>query len=147
MEQEDIDEGLKNPVLGPHYFAARRIAEQTMAKFEAEHFRPMVEQFVAEFRDALWPQFEDNLLFDTEMNLQGTIWRQVDGSVQALLSGEKWALERYALGSRYDQQKVREAIAAHIPAELQNARIADLEAELAETKRALEIERRSRSPF
>lgn len=63
--------------------------------------------------------------------------RTVDDTVKALLSGKKWALERYCLGSRYDQDEVRRAIAAHIPKEIQDARIADLEAEVEKLNREI----------
>jgi hypothetical protein len=141
MEQEFIDEAKGYESLGPQYFVARKIAADLMAKFEAEHFKPLIEKFTDEFRAALWPAVEDYLLSDTECNLQGTIWRRLDDTVKALLSGDKWAVERYALGSRYDAAAVRAAIAAHIPVELQQARVLDLEAELAEVKANLESER------
>lgn len=66
---------------------------------------------------------------DAEMNLQGKSWRMVDEIVRGILSGEKWLIERYALGDRYDCDKIREAVARHIPREIMQARIADLEAE------------------
>lgn len=141
MEQEFIDQAKEYPVLGPQYFVALKIAADLMAKFEAKHFKPLVEKFTDEFRSALWPAVEDHLLSDTECNLQGTIWRRIDETVKALLSGEEWAVTRYALGSRYDAAAVRAAIAAHIPVELQQARLLDLEAELAEVKDSLKRER------
>lgn len=141
MEQEFIDQAEQYPVLGPQYFVARKVAADLMAKFEAEHFKPLIAKFTDEFRAALWPAVEDHLLSDTEDNVQGTIWRRIDETVEALLSGEKWAMQRYALGGRYDASAVRAAIAAHIPVELQQARVLDLEAELAEVKASLESER------
>jgi hypothetical protein len=45
------------------------------------------------------------------------------------MTGERWALERYTLGKYGDGEKARAAVAAHIPKEIQDARIADLEAE------------------
>lgn len=62
------------------------------------------------------------------------MWHQIDESVKALLSGEGWALRRYMLADRYDNVKIRAAVAAVVPVELQNARVADLEKELAEVK-------------
>ena len=131
IEQSDIDEAGKYSVLGPQYFAARRIAERFMEKFEVEHFKPLIEKAVSEFHDKLWEGVVDSFLYDTEGGLQSRMWEQIDASVEALLSGEPWALQRYCLGNRYDQEKVRAAVAKHIPQELQDKRIADLEAQLA----------------
>lgn len=54
-------------------------------------------------------------------------------------------MDRYVLGQRYECEKIRAAIAKHIPEELQNARIADLEAENAKLKEDLEWAREWRS--
>ena len=142
MDQKFLDEGAEHPVLGPHYFAARAAAEEFMAKFEAEHFKPLAERFAEEFRDKLWGDIESWMLTDVESNLQGTIWRQIDDSVKALLSGERWALERYALGERYDHEKIRAAVAKQVPEELQNKRIADLEHEVKQLREQLDWYRR-----
>lgn len=132
----------KYKTLGPAYFAARCVVEQAVAPFTAD----MMQSVVKEIADKLYTQLqdiiEDALWSDAELNLQGKMWRMVDETVQALLSGEKWAVERYCLGSRYDHDKVRAAIARHIPEELQNVRIADLEQEVADLKKSLEWERR-----
>ena len=129
MDQEFLDQGANYPGLGPHYFAARKTAEEFMAKFEPEHFEPLIKKAADAFYSSLQSSLEDCLLSDVESNIQGTIWRQIDDSVRALLGGERWALDRYALGERYDCDKIREAVAKHIPAELQEKRVADLEAE------------------
>ena len=132
LEQQHIEEAANYPSLGPAYFAARSIAERATKNIEAEHFKPLVDGFVDKFRDTVWTAVQDSLMADVEVNIQREIWQTVDATVKALLSGEKWAVERYCLGSRYDQEAVRAAIAKHIPAELQDARIADLEASLAQ---------------
>jgi hypothetical protein len=62
----------------------------------------------------------------------------VDDTVRALLGGNEWALKRYALGARHDHGAIRAAVAKHIPAELQDARIADLEAEVDRLRKDLE---------
>jgi acylphosphatase len=131
MEQEHLDKGAECPVLGPHYFAARAVAEKFMAQFDtAEHCEPVIKKAADDMYSALHERLEQFLLSDVENNLQGTIWNQIDESVKALLSGQRWALERYALGTRYDCDKIREAVAKHIPEELQNARIKELELEI-----------------
>lgn len=127
--EEALAQAKKYDTLGPAYFEARPIVDRLMVKFEAEHFKPIVDACVKEFQDRMWDSVRDHLLSDTEMNIHGHVYRMVDDCVAAILSGERWAIERYALGS-YNQEKARAAIAKHIPQELQNARIADLEKEV-----------------
>lgn len=129
-------------VLGPADFAARDISKRYMEKFQSEHFKPLVEEFAKQFRDKLWGDVTDFLLSDTESNLQGRIWQMVDEIVLALLGKHEWAYKKYALGSRYDCQEIRAKLAALIPKELQDARIADLEVEIKELKQSLEWARR-----
>lgn len=130
--------------LGPAYFASRQIAERFMASFEAEHFKPLIDKFTKEFNDELWSGVSSCFLSDTEANLQNAMWRQVDDCVKGILSGERWVMDRYVLGQRYECEKVRAAVAKHIPEELQNARIADLEAENAKLREDLKWARRFR---
>ena len=141
MEQEFIDAAVGSEVLGPAYFKARDIAERAMKSFDNKHFKPLIDKFASEFRDELWRMVEYSLLDDTEMNLQSEMWRTIDGTVLALLTGEKWAMNRYCLGTRYEQEKVREAIAKHIPAELQDKRIGELQERVAELEKSLAFER------
>lgn len=75
---------------------------------------------------------------DTEYNAANAIRSMVNDTVKALLSGEKWAMERYPLAARYDAEKVRAAIAAHIPDDIAKARIADLEKQVADLSQRLE---------
>lgn len=142
MDQAFLDQAAKHPVLGPHYFAARETAEEFMAGFEPKHFEPMVRKAADAFMEQAQEALEVWFLSNVESNLQGTIWRQIDDSVRALMGGERWALERYALGSRYECDKIREAVAKHIPQELQDARIKDLEEEIARLRKDLEWHRR-----
>lgn len=142
MEQAHLEQAEKYPVLGPHYFAAREAAEKFMAAFEAEQFAPLLKKAADDFYGQLHERLENFLLSDVENNLQGTIWRQIDESVKALLTGQHWAIQRYALGERYDHGRIREVLASLIPAELQDKRVADLEAEVKELKQSLEWERR-----
>ncbi len=137
-----MDEPLLNPAeaegyetLGPAYFAAQRVVEDAMKAYTTEHAAPLVKEATDKFYAAIQQCIEDALWSDAEMNLRGKMWRMVDETVKALLSGEKWALKQYALGSRYDGEKVRAAIANHIPEELQNKRISDLEARIGELEK------------
>jgi hypothetical protein len=139
---ETLTEAAKYPTLGPAYFEARAVVERQMAKFEAEQFEPLIKEFADKFRERLWSDVKDHMLSDAELNMQGEMYRMVDASVMAILSGEQWAIERYAL-HKYDGEKVRAAVAKHIPKELQDARIADLEKEVARLRESLKFHQRS----
>lgn len=131
---DDIAEGAAHPALGPAYFAARRVVEGAMAAFQDEHIEQHVKPIIKKTSDELYEHLmrttQDYLWSNAEMNLQGEMWRMVDQIVKALLSGEGWAVKKYVLGERYDCDKVRATVAQHVPVELQDARIADLEAEV-----------------
>ena len=129
----DIEQG--QDVLGSEYFAGRKIAERFMTKFQDDHFKPLIEEFAKQFRDKLWTDVANWLLLDTESNLHNEIAPMVEGTLQAILTGERWALNRYALAAKYgDGEKLRAAIVKHVPIELQDARMADLEAENAKLR-------------
>ena len=142
MDQIFLEQGAEYPVLGPHYFAARKAAEEFMEHYEPKNFEPMVRKAADAFMEQAQEALEAWFLSNVESNLHGTIWRQIDDSVRALMGGERWALERYALGSRYDCDKIRETVAKHIPQELQDARIKDLEEEIARLRKDIEFYRR-----
>lgn len=133
---EELANGEQHYSLGPAYFAAREIAEKFMAPFEAEHFKPLIDKFARDFQDKLWSDLEASLLSDVESNLQGSLWRMVDGTINALLTGDEWALNRYILaGQRYsDAAKVREAILKHCGEQLTAVRVTELEAQVSELR-------------
>lgn len=133
----DVDEAVAFEALGPHYFSARRFADDLTNQFTESHFKPLLDEFAKAFNDKLWTTVEDSLIADTSSNVQSHIWRTVDQIVQGILSGERWVVDRYALGERYDCEKARATIAKHVPKELQDARIADLESELTRLKEQL----------
>ena len=128
--------------LGPHYFTARRVAEEFMAPFEAEHFKPLIDKFSKDFNEKLWDGVREWLKDDTERNIQSAIWRTVDDIMKGVVSGEKWIADRYALGERYDCEKARETLARHIPKELQDMRISDLEEKIKSLEESLRWARR-----
>ncbi|UPT53158.1 hypothetical protein [Synechococcus phage Ssp-JY42] len=136
----DLAEAKEYPTLGPAYFAARKVAQEFMAPFEAEHFKPLVEKFCGELQDELWSKLEAHLLSDTESNLHSSLWRMVDGTINALLTGQPWALARYVIAAeRYgDAPKVRAAIVEHCREQIAEMRIAELEAELKKTREDME---------
>lgn len=141
MPEEWIKEGEHYDSLGPNYFAGRQIAAAFMEKFQGEHFTPLVDEFVKQFKEKMWEQVQDYLIDDIENGLQQAIWYQIDRSVEGLLSGETWAVNKYVLGGRHDCEKIRAAIAKHIPVELQDKRIADLEEQLDNAKKDLQFAR------
>lgn len=137
MDATYLEKAKEYAILGPHYFEARDIAQAVMDKFEAEHFEPLLKKFSDELYEKAKGDFENWLMSDTTINLQDSVRRMVDDVVNALLAGEQWALERFPLADRYDGDRVRKAIAAHIPVELQAKRIAELEAEVKSLKERL----------
>ena len=143
---EDIEFGEIHPVLGPEYSAARSFMDRFAASFRDEHLQPMSDEIVKiitdKIREKVWDDFRDYLISDAEQNAAGAIRSMVNDTVKALLSGNRWALERYPLAARYDAEEVRKAIAMHIPDEIAKARIADLEKQVADLKQSLEWARR-----
>jgi hypothetical protein len=127
---DDIEQGEQYPSLSPEYFAARRVAEAVMTKFEPEHFKPLIDAFADQFRDKLWDDVRDYLINDTEQNIHTQICHMVEGTVRALLTGEQWAMNRYPFCDYRDGPKIRAAIAEHSCDEVAKRRIADLEKEV-----------------
>lgn len=140
---DELAEGEEHPTLGPAYFAARKVAADFMEPFEAEHFKPLIEKFCGELQDQLWSKLEDHLLSDTESNLHSSLWRMVDGTINALLTGQPWALARYVIATeRYGEApKVRAAIVGHCRDQIAEQRIADLEADLKRAREDMEWHR------
>lgn len=138
---EDRENSDRYDSLGPEYFAARRMARRFMEAFGADNFKPLIDEFTKRFNDELWTGVVASLIDDTESNIQLETSRMVEGTVRAILSGERWALNRYVLASKYDSGSVREAVVKHIPKELQDARITDLEAEIAQLRSDLKYYR------
>lgn len=127
--------------LGPGYFAARRMVERLMAGTEADPFQKVVEKVTDDLRDALYQYAEDRMRGDMESNLQWHLCDMLDSTVKALLTGEKWAMERYPLSTRYDAGDVRAACARHGGEPLLMQRIADLEKDVARLTESLRWER------
>jgi len=144
--EDDIEFGDAHHTLGPEYSAARSFMERFAESFRDEHLQPMADEIVKvvtdKIRERVWDDFRDFLIADTEQNAAGAIRSMVNDTVKALLSGEPWAMQRYPLAARYDAEKVRTAIAAHIPDELAKARISDLEKQVSDLTQSLEWARR-----
>jgi hypothetical protein len=134
-------------ILGPAYFAARRIAETVMVGSDEHPFQEVANKAAELVLEKLYDYVQTHLLSDVECNIQGHLSRLVDDTVEALLTGQPWALQRYPLAHRYDGERVRAAIFEHAGPEMVNARVADLEKEVAQLKESLKWERECRSRF
>ena len=139
---EDVAQSDGYETLGPGYFAARRIAEQLMAGVESDPFKKVAEKVTDDIRTAVYEYVEDHMRSDMESNLKSHIVDMVDSTVKALLTGEKWAMERYPLSTRYDAVDMRAACAKHGGEPLLMQRIADLEKEQERLRQHLEWARR-----
>jgi len=131
-----------SPVLGPEYRASNRLAEAMIAKFDAEHLKPLVDKVADEFRDKLWSDVTDWLLADAEQNVAGQVRYMVEQTMQALLTGKVWAMNRYPYADYTKGEEVRKAVCAHGGETLMARRIADLEAELAKKEETISWLRR-----
>lgn len=128
--------------LGPEYFASNRLAEAMIAKFDAEHLKPLVDKVADEFRDKLWTDVVDWLLDDTEQNVGAAVRHMVEQTVQALLSGKEWAMQRYPYADYSKGEEIRAAVAKHGGDTLLARRVADLEAENIKLRETIEWMRR-----
>lgn len=133
------------PVLGPDYFRARKIAQGVLADIDAEgmqDLRSIAKKLSDEIESKIWNSIVNYLLSDAEYNLQQEIQRRIENAVSALLSGEQWALNRYVLDGRYtgsvNAEELRRKIASYIPEELQSTRVAELEQEVKRLRTDLE---------
>lgn len=132
----------ENPTLGADYKRASAIAERFMENFKDEHFKALADDFAEKFRDKLWGYISGWLVSDTECNLQTEIWQTVDGTINAILTGKTWALNRYPLSQYHNGGEIREAIFAQHQEVLENLRIAELEKEVERLTQLLEWHRR-----
>lgn len=130
------------PVLGPEYRASHRLSEAMLAKFDAEHLKPLVDKVAEEFRDKLWDDVREWLLVDTEQNVAGAVRDMVEQTINALLTGKEWAMQRYPYADYAKGEDIRKAVAKHGSDALLGARINDLEAEIAKQKQTIEWLRR-----
>lgn len=124
------DDFYVSPRLGPEYRASNRLAEAMLDKFSAEHLRPLVDKVADEFRDKLWNDVCEYLICDTELNVAGHIRHMVEQTVEALLTGKGWAMQRYPYAEYSKGKEIREAVAKHGGDTLLAQRVADLEEEL-----------------
>ena len=139
-EKTDAELCVDYPNLEPERTRGRQKAEAVMQQFQAEHFKPLLKTLSDAMTEHLWDIFRDYLLSDTESNLEGHMRDRIERSVQALLGAERWVVNKYVMDQYDSGKQIRATLATLIPKELQDARIADLEAELASTKADLRRE-------
>lgn len=139
-EENEFAEG--HPSLGADYKRASAIAERFMENFKDEHFKALADDFAEKFRDKLWSDISGWLVSDTECNLQTEIRQTVDGTVNAILTGKPWALNRYPLSQYHNGEDIRKAIFAQHQEAMENLRIAELEKEVERLTQQLEWHRR-----
>lgn len=136
---EDIAVG---PVLGPEYRASQRFAEGVMKGFQDEHLQPLMKIIADEVQDKLWDVARDWLLQDTETNVHGAVRDMVEQTINALLTGKEWAMQRYPYADYSKGEEIRKAVAVHGGDELLMRRIADLETEVAKKEETIQWLRR-----
>ena len=132
---EDIAVG---PVLGPEYRASQRFAEGVMKGFQDEHLQPLMKIIADEVQDKLWDVARDWLLRDTETNVHGAVRDMVEQTINALLTGKEWAMQRYPYADYSKGEEIRKAVAVHGSDELLMRRIADLESEIAKKEETIQ---------
>lgn len=130
------------PALGPAYFASQRFAGRLMEGFREEHLQPIVKMIADAVSDKLWDDARDYLLSDTENNVAGAVREMVEQTVEALLTGKEWAMNRYPYADYSKGEEIRAAVAKHGGDKLLMARIADLEATIAKRDETISFLRR-----
>lgn len=137
IEPEDLDhKGFES--LGPAYYAARRAAEALMKNAETSPFLEVAKSAADEVRARVYDYIEGHILSDLECNIQGHIKRLVDDTVEALLTGQPWAMELYPHSAHRRGEEIRVAVAKHGGESLLMKRIADLEKENTRLLKALQ---------
>lgn len=141
LTPDDITEAESYPVLGAAYFSARRASEVLFAGATDDPYKQVVDKTVKLLQDGLYEYVEGFILSDLERNVAGRVRAMVDDTVNALLTGEAWAMERYPYAAYQDGEKVRAAVAKHGGDVLLMQRIADLEKAIARLREQLEWSR------
>lgn len=136
------DDIAMGPDLGPEYRASQRFAEGVMKGFQEDHLEPIIKMIADQVQDKLWGTARDWLLQDTETNVHGAVRYMVEQTIEALLTGKEWAMQRYPYADYTKGEEIRKAVAKHGSDTLLMARIADLEAELAKAKETINRRRR-----
>lgn len=129
FKDEYLKDGEKFPELGPSYFEARDVANSILKEVKWDFFDKIIKEASDRFYVSLQSDVENFIQSDTRSNIQGHIYRMVDNTVSALLTGEKWAFHRYVHTRNFNGEKIRKKIMETAPEEIKLGRIADLEEE------------------
>lgn len=135
--EADFVDAKQHEILGPAYFAARRVAEALMQGVESEPLAKVLRKCADDLTNGIYEYIEDGMRADLESNLQGHIRDMVERTVRALLTGEEWALNQYPLAKYHDGEQIRAAVAKHGGEPLLMMRIADLETEIGRLRESL----------
>lgn len=130
------------PVLGPEYRASLRWSEAVTAALDPEHIKPIIDKAATDLQAVIWDATVDHLLYDTNHNAAGAVRHMVEQTVQALLTGKEWAMQRYPYADYSKGEEIRAVVAKHGGDELLMRRIADLEAELVKKEETIQWMRR-----
>ncbi len=132
ITQADIEAATDMQYLGPTYFASKRIVDAALEKLEPDAFKDIAKPFVDAVYEKIQSAVESSILFDAEQNIQGQVQDAIDGAINALLSGDEWALRQYVTHERHNRlaPKIREAVARLLPDHIMAGRVADLEKEV-----------------
>ena len=104
--------------------------------------QPLMKIIADEVQDKLWDVARDWLLQDTETNVHGAVRSMVEQTINALLTGKEWAMQRYPYADYSKGEEIRKAVAVHGGDELLMRRIADLETEVAKKEETIQWLRR-----
>ena len=137
ITEQDVAENKGHEALGPAYFTARRAAAALMQGATSQPFDVVVKKCGDDLTHALYEYLEVFVISDLQAALHDHIHRMVDNTVEALLTGQDWAMQRYPFAD-YDRGKdVREAVAKHGGEPLLMRRITDLEETVTRLKQVL----------
>jgi len=118
ITEEDRKEASGYDTLGPGYFTARRIMDGLLADGEELGWDGLIKKASDGLYETLLDTVQNHLIADARGNVAGHIRRMVEGTVQAIIRGEEWALRQYPLARYHDGATIRRAILKHCGPEL-----------------------------
>jgi len=145
--EDDHEFGEEHAVLGAEYKAAQQASERFLKHWQEEHAEQLAEAIITPVlnsaKEQVWDAFRDWLLMDAEYNAASTMRSMVEDSVRALIGGREWANVKYIKPGAYGSEEVRKTLAKMYSDEIKDARIADLEKEVARLEESLRFARGS----
>ena len=143
IEQEDFEKSKGWRSLGPMYDTARRITDVVISSLQEKQFKRIVEEASKSIADQINERVENSLWLDLDHNLHGRFWSGVERVINGIICGEEWALEAY-VGPNSPmayRASVLEAIAKHIPEQIEAMQIDLLKKDLEQANRLLDTYR------